>query len=199
MNKKLAEVAEIRMGYSFRSRIEGAPEGNWSVVQMKDIDEDSRLHYEALVTIQADLGSPKQVLQKGDLVFRSRGQINTAALVDREIDQVLLASPLLLVRPKRDVVPQYLQWWINTPATQAALSELAEGTSVRMVSKESLQKLEVPVPSLEIQKAIAELASMAAREQELLAELSRLRRRWSDVVLCDLANRKTNSVKNRGG
>lgn len=199
MNKRLGDVAEIRMGYSFRSRIEGNPEGNWSVVQMKDIDEDSRLRFEGLMMIQADLGSPKQVLQKGDLVFRSRGQVNTAALVDQELDRVLLASPMLLVRPKKDVIPRFLQWWINTPATQVALSEMAEGTSVRMVSKESLQKLEVPIPPLEIQKAISELASMAVREQELLAELSRLRRRWCDFVLCDLANRKVNSVKNRGG
>ena len=188
--KTLGEVADIRMGFSFRSRLEGNPEGNWAVLQMKDIDEGCQIRFELLTRIDVVLKAPKQVIRKGDLIFRSRGQSNNAALVDRDFENIVLAAPLLLLRPKQAVLPTFLHWWINHPVTQSAISDMAEGTSVRMISKESLGKIEIPLPSLAVQRSIADLAEMARKEQDLLSEMARLRKRWSDAVLMDLVMRQ---------
>lgn len=48
---KLKQLASIQMGYPFRSRLERSEEGNVSVIQMKDIDEHSRLRTADLVRV----------------------------------------------------------------------------------------------------------------------------------------------------
>ena len=89
---------------------------------------------------------------------------------------------MLLIRP-RGVVPAYLMWFINLPATQAALASLSEGTSVRMISKEALQDLNVVVPSLARQRQIVEVATLEHQEAALLADLAAQRKRLIDGVL----------------
>ena len=55
----LGELAEIQMGYPFRSRLEHDPQGDVTVIQMKDIDDANLLHAdEAIrVTLRARLAT----------------------------------------------------------------------------------------------------------------------------------------------
>jgi len=81
---------------------------------------------------------------------------------------VIAAAPLMLLRVSDDrVIPAYVRWFINHPKTQASLSNLAAGTYVQTVGKAGLEGLEIPVPPLERQRQIAELADLAAQEQKL--------------------------------
>lgn len=184
---KLGQVANIRMGYPFRSRLEHDATGAIAVVQMKDIDEASLLHVED--TVRVDLADVKEhhLIRSGDLVFRSRGRTNTVALVAADIGPAVLAAPMLLIRPVA-VSPAYLRWYINLPATQAALADQAEGTSVRMISKAALEALEVPVPSRRKQQLIVEASELATAEQDLLGQIARERKRLADGVLLRYAS-----------
>ena len=170
------------MGYPFRSRLEHDATGAIAVVQMKDIDDASLLHVEDAVRV--DLADVKEhhLIRPGDLVFRSRGRTNTVALVSADIGPAVLAAPMLLIRPIA-VLPAYLRWYINLPATQAVLADQAEGTSVRMISKAALEALEVPVPSRRKQQLIVEVSEFAAAEQGLLEQIARERKRLADGVL----------------
>lgn len=186
---KLGQVASIRMGYPFRSRLEHDAMGAIAVVQMKDIDDASLLHVEDAVRV--DLADVKEhhLIRQGDLVFRSRGRTNSVALVSADIGPAVLAAPMLLIRPVK-VLPAYLLWYINLPAIQAALAAQAEGTSVRMISKAALEALEMPVPSQRTQQMIVEVSALAMTEQGLLAQIAQARKRLTDGVLMRYA-RKT--------
>ena len=184
----LSEVAEVKMGFTFRSRLENEPDGAWAVIQMKDIDNENRLRTDQLTHIQTQTPAPKQVVQSGDLIFRSRGQNNTAAMVDGDLKNVILAAPLLMIRPMGSVLPSYLQWWINHPAGQAALSGMAEGTSVRMISKDSLEKLSIPTPPISIQEQVVAIAELVAKEQELLSRIALLTKHRLDALLLRIVN-----------
>lgn len=179
---KLSQVASIRMGYPFRSRLEHDATGAIAVVQMKDIDDASLLHTEDAVRV--DLADIKEhhLIRLGDLIFRSRGRTNTVALVSADIGPAVLAAPMLLIRPTA-VSPAYLRWYINLPATQAGLADQAEGTSVRMISKAALEALEVPVPSRHKQQLIVEVSELATAEQVLLEQIAQERKRLADGVL----------------
>ncbi|WP_432215053.1 hypothetical protein, partial [Salmonella enterica] len=48
----LVDIAEVRMGYSFRSRLETDAGGDVAVIQMKDIDDANLLHPEGLARVQ---------------------------------------------------------------------------------------------------------------------------------------------------
>ena len=185
---KLGQVASIRMGYPFRSRLEHDANGCLAVVQMKDIDDASLLHVEEAVRVNLADVKEHHLIRKGDLAFRSRGRTNSVALVAADIGPAVLAAPMLLVRPV-EILPAYLLWYINLPATQASLAAQAEGTSVRMISKVALEALEVPVPSQRKQQLIVEFSGLAAAEQQLLEKLAREKKRLADGVLMRYARK----------
>ena len=182
----LGELAEVQMGYPFRSRLEHDPQGDVAVIQMKDIDDANLLHAEETIRVALPKGKTHHLLRAGDLLFRSRGRSNGAAQVLEGIGPAVLAAPMLLIRP-HDVLPAYLCWYINTPATQAQLAGLAEGTSVRMISAEALKALEVPLPSQAAQQRIAQAAALAEQEQTLLARIATLRQRQTTHQLMNAA------------
>ena len=179
---KLADIADVRMGYPFRSRLEHDPAGDVAVIQMKDIDDANLLHAEDAIKVSLPEGKGHHLIHEGDLVFRSRGRSNSVALVAAGIGEAVLAAPMLLIRP-RTVLPAYLHWFINLPATQANLAALAEGTSVRMISKDALLDVDVPVPSMSRQRRIVDVAVLALREQLLIAEFAAQRKRLTEGVL----------------
>lgn len=182
----LGELAEVQMGYPFRSRLEHDPRGDVAVIQMKDIDDTNLLHTEEAIRVTLPRGKSRHLLRAGDLLFRSRGRSNGAAQVLEGIGPAVLAAPMLLIRP-HDVLPAYLCWYINAPATQAQLAGLAEGTSVRMISAEALKALDVPLPSKAAQRRIAQAAALAEQEQTLLARIATLRQRQTTHQLMNAA------------
>ena len=183
----LGRLAEVQMGYPFRSRLEHDPQGDVAVIQMKDIDDTNLLHPEEVIRVALPKGKTHHLLRGGDLLFRSRGRSNGAALVAEGIGPAVLSAPMLLIRP-HDVLPAYLCWYINAPATQAHLAALAEGTSVRMISAEALKALDVPLPSLAAQQRIVQAAALAEQEQMLLARIATLRQRLTTHMLMKLAH-----------
>lgn len=186
----LADIAEVRMGYSFRSRLEADAQGDVAVIQMKDIDDANLLHPEGLVRVLMPDLKDRHLVQAGDLLFRSRGVTNSAALVGDGLGRAVLAAPMLLIRPQTDVVePAYLQWFINHPSTQATLAAQAAGTAVKMIGKGVLDQLEVVLPPLKKQRSIVELARLAASEAVLLEKLKARRKALLDGILLRQAKR----------
>lgn len=187
---ELEKLADVRMGYPFRSRLEPDPDGDVTVIQMKDIDDANLLHAEEVIKVSLPKGKGHHLLRAGDLLFRSRGRSNGAALVPGGIGPAVLAAPMLLIRP-HGILPAYLCWFINGPAAQAQLATLAEGTSVRMISAEALKALDVPLPPTKQQRKIAEAAALAQREQALLAEIAAHRQRLVTHILMQSARKAT--------
>ncbi|MGK2942848.1 MAG: restriction endonuclease subunit S [Immundisolibacter sp.] len=186
----LGQLTEVQMGYPFRSRLEHDPQGDVAVIQMKDIDDANLLRAEDAIRVTLPKGKTHHLLRSGDLLFRSRGRSNGAALVAEGIGPAVLSAPMLLIRP-HDVLPAYLCWYINAPATQAHLAALAEGTSVRMISAEALKALEVPLPALTVQQRIVQAAALAEQEQTLLARIATLRQRLTTHILMKFAYEAT--------
>lgn len=185
----LSALAEIRVGYSFRSRLEHDPAGATPVIQMKDV-EGSRLS-QAASAVRCSLPDlDRHQIRDGDILFRSRGRTNTCALVGKGFGTAALAAPLVLIRP-RDILPEYLCWYLNTPQAQASLSSFAAGTSVQMIPLEALRTFSIPVPPLETQQRIADVADLVLRERVLLERLASLRHRHVSRTLYELASKKT--------
>jgi restriction endonuclease S subunit len=186
----LGELAEVQMGYSFRSRLEHDPSGEVSVIQMKDIDSTNVVRVDQAIRVSLPEGKAHHLLRPGDLLFRSRGQSNGAAQVSDDIGEAVVAAPILRIR-SRSVLPDYLCWFLNTPLAQQQLATVAAGTSVRMISAEALKDLEVPVPSAAVQRCIAEAATLADREQFLIARIATERHRLTTHYLIQHAQRSS--------
>lgn len=188
MKVSLGKLASVQMGQSFRSKLEPAPDGNVSVIQMKDLTEDNRLNTQELLHIDMQDLKEHHRVKRTDLAFRSRGQINTAVLIGQALSDAVIAAPLLRIRIESDLVmPAYLCWFINQPSSQAALQSKATGTAVRMIGKPVIEELEVVVPDLGVQQKIIEIYQLSVSEQKLMDALTRKKQALTEAILMNLA------------
>jgi len=188
MKTELQKIAGVQMGYSLRSRLDDYGKGETAVIQMKDLTVDNIVDCSHLTRVDLSGIMEHHFVKPGDLVFRSRGQTVTSALLRDDPGRAVVAAPLLRIRAHLEVVlPEYLHWYINQPVAQLFLARMAMGTAQRMISKRALESLEVPVPSLECQRSIAELASLADEEQALLKRFSDKRNQYISSRLIKFA------------
>ena len=186
---KLPEIAAIQMGFSFRSGIEHQRAGDVSIIQMRDLPDNNRFEDSRnLMTTDKSGISGDYLVRRNDLIFRSRGKTATAVIVNTEINQTIVVAPLLRIRINdQNVLPQYLCWFINQPASQAFLHSRATGTAMVLIGKSVLEDLMIHIPELEIQKQIITLATLLDREEKLIGELAQKRKRMIGTILMQLA------------
>ena len=189
MKLKIKQLATVQMGYSFRSRLEASRAGGVAVIQMKDLLQDNTVGCKRLVKIEMETVKEHHLVQKGDLVFRSRGQITTAAILLEDPGKAVVAAPLLRIRiTKPDkILPEYLNWYISQRNAQIFLVSRAKGTVQKMISKQTIEDMEVYLPTLEKQQHIVELAKLSARERTILSTLSEKRDQYISTVLMQFA------------
>lgn len=194
---RLRDICSVQIGYTARSRLEPALEGV-PVIQLRDLTQDGAVDPDQLVRVRLAEPADRYAVSAGDVLFRSRGDLNLAVALDaRFVEPAIAVLPLMILLPRTSVVlPEYLAWAINQPATQRYFDVSARGTSLRMVSKASLEDLQLDLPDLETQRLIVTVADLAAREAELLRQLAKLKRDHIDRLLAEHAHRKRSSTKN---
>ena len=194
MLKTLKDIARVQMGLSFRSRIEPEADGTIAVIQMRDLTEDNKLSQRKLITVKMNGLNGRHLVKRNDLIFRSRGQTTTAAIVDTEIGSAIVAAPLLRIRvTSKRVLPEYLCWFVNQASAQAFLHSRATGTAMTVIGKSALGALQVPLPDLATQERIVALADLSNQEQRLMRELAAkkeklvngIQMRWATEVSAD--------------
>ena len=83
------------------------------------------------------------------------------------------------------ILPGYLAWYLNQPHAQAYIEALRSGVSVQMLRRDALGSLEIPVPPVDMQKKVAEIALLAVEEEQLTRALMEKRRTFIDNLLLD--------------
>ena len=165
MKTMLSTICDLQSGYTARSGLKTAP-GGIRALQLRDLHEEDDLDPASAPLYPLD-PSLKQRYSAGagDLLFRSRGNRNTAVVIAPDSTKAVVAIlPLIVLRPNRDVVDsRYLAWFINRPGTQRYFHRYARGTRLRMIPKACLDDLEVELPDLDTQRLIVEIDALARR------------------------------------
>lgn len=189
MKMKVKELAIVQMGYSFRSSLDVSEGDGVAVIQMKDLLDDNTVSCDGLVRASMESMKDHHLAQKGDLVFRSRGNAATAAILLEDPGKAVVAAPLLRIRVTKSdkVLPEYLNWYIRQRDAQIFLTSRAKVSVQKMICKQAIEELEVALPSLEKQKNIVELATLSAREQTLLRTLADKREQYILKILMQFA------------
>jgi len=183
----LKNIADIQAGYSFRTRLESMETGSAAVIQ-KDLTNSNQVCCDELAKVEMDTPKRHHLVRQGDLIFRSRGLTSTSALLVDDPGVAVLAAPLLRIRiTSSSILPEYLNWYISQPPAQSYFTSCAEGTALKMISKQSLENLEVFVPSIARQRLVAEVATLAAEEQRILKALTEKRNQYISSTLLQLA------------
>ena len=187
---RLPDVCAIQTGYTARSRLDPAA-GGVLASQLRDIATDGRIDAEHLTRVDLGHIGDRYFVRSGDVLFRSRGDHNTASALDERFAEPAVAVlPLMVLRANRSLVtPEYLAWAINQPEAQRQFDVAARGTSIRMVPKSSLDDLEIDLPDLETQRRIVMTDELAAREATLMRLLADRKRDLTNRLLAESARR----------
>jgi restriction endonuclease S subunit len=188
MNFLLKDIARIRAGYSFRGGIEPVPDGAYRVVQIKDVREGEPIDAEDLVRTDLPDASPDHLLRPGDVLFVSRAARKQAVVVDQDLPDTIFGSQFFACEPKKTVDPEYLAWYFNQKPAQRYFEEMAVGSHVRIVNKESMERLQVALPPLETQRKIVDIYKLGLQEKRLLEEIQRKRGQLVEAVLLKSVN-----------
>ncbi len=136
--------------------------------------------------IEFNMGSAKPqeirkfALRAGDVIITKDSEtpedIAIPALVEPSAEGVICGYHLAILRPKpSEIVSSYLFWALKAKPTHEALSNTAQGVTRYGLTLHGIGSVIIPVPNLDIQKAIAAyLDRETARLDQLIEKKERL-------------------------
>jgi len=179
----LKDIATIRSGYLFRERIKPDAAGQYQVIQVGDITQDARFSNGSLVRVSLPDVKNSQILEKGDVLFISRGPRKQAVAITEAIENTIATSQFFVLRPAEKILPEYLAWYINQRPGQRHIEEHSTGTSASLINLEAMKKLPVETPPIEIQARITKIHQLSLREKELMEAIQSRRRALIEMAL----------------
>jgi hypothetical protein len=114
-------------------------------------------------------------IESGDLIVAARGSATDVCIANESVFGAFVSLDLYLVRPNgAKVDAQYLFAFLTLPATQALFATGKQGSALARLPKEGLAKIKVPLPPMQTQRMIADLAFSFEEEGKILKKLSDL-------------------------
>jgi restriction endonuclease S subunit len=158
--KKLREIANISQGVQI-SRYQdlyGDNSHSYQIVSPSNVDKFT-LNGEADSKTLSNKDMEKYQIYSGDIVVVIRFNIGKAAIVPESFNGSLADQYLSIVRilKPQDVLPRYLVVLFNSEWFKQQLASIANLSTVKLISISQLRKLEIPLPSLELQHKISDL------------------------------------------
>ena len=92
----------------------------------------------------------------GDVLMTTEAPLGLLARLDR--DDIALAQRLITLRGKENVLDTgYLYYYLRSPVGQGKIKERQTGTTVTGIKQAEFRKIEIALPSIDIQRKVARL------------------------------------------
>ena len=170
----LEDIAQITRGAQVPKRADVVEDGDVYFLNIKDIQE-KRIQYEGADKVRStnSVCKGKYRIQKDDILITSKGTALKLAIVEDYSPEAYISGNLTLIRvnPKK-YHPYVLFEYLNSRQGQISLERIQSGTTIRILSNASLQKLKIPEYHLEkmreIGKELKENQTVFYREKYML-------------------------------
>ncbi|HPI31163.1 MAG TPA: restriction endonuclease subunit S [Bacteroidales bacterium] len=172
MKLKLGDIAKIQTGL-FANNF---ADGDIVYLQAKHFNEEGLLKYALHPDLNSNEIEQRHLLKKGDVLFAAKGTRNFAAVYQNKKQACVASTSFFVIRLiEKNILPEYLAWYLNHPNTQQLLKNQAIGTSMVSISKVVLQNLEIHIPDLKTQKNILHVTELWKKEKQLKLQIETLR------------------------
>lgn len=195
MIKRIKDLAKIQIGYQHRGQIEEDYDQSHRIIQIKDITEDRRLNSRNLYTVTPKGSPDRYLVEKGDVLFLSRGHRLYAVPILSALEDTVAAYYFFILRLNgHPILPEYLAWYIEQAPAQNFLKTQAGGSHMPMIRKTMFEQMEIDIPSRETQERILELEVLRKKEESYLKQITEFRKRLVQGI-CLRAARQTDNRK----
>lgn len=178
---KLKDIAVILTGVYMKS----SPLPDTCYLQVNDFNEDGTLRRMVKPTTAVGDKAARHLLTESDLLLAAKGEKNFCAMAPMQLGASVASPSFLIIRvndPVR-ILPEYLCGFLNLPSIRQMLMTQAKGSAISSISKTDLEKFEVPIPSLERQRACIELTRLNCRERAIYKAIAERRQLITDYKL----------------
>lgn len=176
--QELGTVASIFRGKAVNRKF---PNGSIGVVNISNIGE-YEIDYTGLDYIdEEERKVTNYLLQDGDLLIPARGTAIRVAVFKEQAYPCIASSNVIVIRAiDESLSTTYLKLFFDSPLGRKMLVTRQQGTAVMNISYKELNNIEIPLPSMEEQKAIADEYT---RELEVYKKaIQEAESRWSSTL-----------------
>lgn len=190
---KLGNIATVRSGLVLSRKQSREPSDiQYPLLNLRSVQEGGYIDLaEADVFDATEYLSPEYVSQIGDVVVRLSTPY-TAVLIDQSTAGMVISSNFVIIRTdRRELLPEYLFWLLNTPDVKRSIYENTSGNMLGAIKAKFFAEFEIaPLPILDQQK-IAAMNTLALEETRLLRRLAEEKERFYSMMI----NRANNELK----
>ena len=170
----LEDIAQITRGAQVPKRADVVEDGDVYFLNIKDIQE-KRIQYEGADKVRStnSVCKGKYRIQKDDILITSKGTALKLAIVEDYSPEAYISGNLTLIRVNPEKYHPYVLFeYLNSRQGQISLERIQSGTTIRILSNASLQKLKIPEYHLEkmreLGKELKENQTVFYREKYML-------------------------------
>lgn len=171
---QLKDIATIQTGVY----IKPSPNSDTLYLQLSDFDKDGNFIDRIVSYVSIPEKNNKHLLSSKDLLFAAKGSKNICVITP-ETNKTCVASPSFIViriKDKEKILPEYVAWYLNSLFIQKLLQNNALGSAIKSITKNVLEDLEIPIPSVERQKAYIALDQLQKQEQNIYKTIAEKRK-----------------------
>lgn len=173
---ELKNIAKIRLGYTFRERIEVVTEGHLSVIQQKDLSCFSP------IKIEGSKIPLSHLLKKGEILLSNRGLFR-ALLFDNNEATIVSNAFFVITVTDKNILPEYLLVFLNSALGQKEMTRRQEITTVPALTRTHVEQIKIPIISLKKQQKLVEFAKLQKMECNIMQRLSVLREQYLNLMI----------------
>lgn len=160
-------------------------------VQARDFDENRQIVNNLSPVLSYEENFEKHFIHPGDILIVAKGASFLSAVFDGSYFPAVASTVFLVIRinDKQNIDPQFVSWYLNQSSTQNYLLSLSRGTSIPSINKKILMEINIPVPTIDMQKLIINLMQLQKKEKFI-------KRRIDELKEIKINNIITNAVNN---
>jgi len=142
-------------------------DGNVMVIQPKNISPEGFISFGQGEPLRTDMSVSKP-LQPDDILIVNRGRFSAAVFDLPKSEIWIVPSSILVLSLKAEsVLPEYVACYFNASNGQQLFRRHCERTTVPFISARNLANIDIPIPSLDRQKALTAFETAAAKYARL--------------------------------
>lgn len=184
MRIRLDQIATVLTGATLKEKPETAAHPDSYLMQLGDLDANVGLNFNAMLPFVGLQTYSKFIAKPGNLVFRGRGAGINAVEIIKTDKPIVVASPLMIIRPNHKRVDSaYLKWAITNIHAYRHYTQYLSGSVIMGVGKQALDKLEIDLPDLSTQQKISQIKQLQTQEAELLSHYKNIRAKLFDALI----------------
>ena len=145
-----------------------------------------RINHDEVQYVAKEKVSIVQLIQAGDILMcassGSLEHVGKAAICLPSIEGETFGAFCKLIRPKGDLLPEYIAAYLETDEYREIIMQLACGSNINNLKTEHIDELQIPTPPAEVQEAFVSFLRQSDKSKFAVLSCSNLNL-WSSSVI----------------